>query len=37
MLSYKFQNEASEDNYEETYEESNKLSNYLKFNEDDDY
>ncbi len=37
MLSYKFQNEDSEDNYEETYEESNRLGNYLKFNEDDDY
>ena len=37
MLSYKFQNEDSEDNYEETYVESNKLGNYLKFNEDDDY
>ncbi|MCD2258842.1 agmatinase [Psychroserpens luteolus] len=37
MLSYKFQNEDSEDNYEETYDESNILGNYLKFKEEDDY
>jgi len=37
MLSYKFQNDESEDNYEDTYKESNRLGNYLKFNEDDEY
>ncbi|WP_298757885.1 agmatinase [uncultured Psychroserpens sp.] len=37
MLCYKFQNEDSKDNYEETYDESNILGNYLKFKEEDDY
>ena len=37
MLSYKFQDEEQEDSYDETYEESNRLGNYLKFNEDDEY
>ena len=37
MLSYKFQDEEPEDAYEETYEESNRLGSYLKFNEDDEY
>ena len=33
MLSYKFQNNESED----TYEEPNRLRNYIKFNDDDEY
>lgn len=37
MLSYKFQNQDDEDYYDDTYEESNRLGNYLKFDEDDDY
>lgn len=37
MLSYKFYNDETEDNYEETYEESNQLGNPIKFNEDDEY
>lgn len=37
MLSYKFQNEEEEENYENTYEESNRLGNYLKFDEDVEY
>jgi len=37
MLSYKFQDEGLEDNYEDTYEEPNRLSNYMKFNEEDEY
>jgi len=37
MLSYKFQNDESEDNYEDTFKESNRLGNYLKFNKDDEY
>ena len=37
MLSYKFYNDESIDNYEETYEESNRLGNPIKFNEDDEY
>lgn len=37
MLSYKFKNEDEEENYEDTYEESNRLGNYLKFDEDVEY
>jgi agmatinase len=37
MLSYKFKNEDEEENYEDTYEESNLLGNYLKFDEDVEY
>ena len=37
MLSYKFQNNESEDTYEDTYEEPNRLRNYIKFNDDDEY
>lgn len=37
MLSYKFQEEESEENYEDVYEEQNRLSNYMKFNEEDEY
>ncbi|MBT8266439.1 MAG: agmatinase [Bacteroidia bacterium] len=37
MLSYKFQNEDDEENYDDTYEESNRVGNYSKFDEDDDY
>ena len=37
MLSYKFQNNESEDTYEDTYEEPNRLRNYMKFNDDDEY
>ncbi|WP_299115803.1 agmatinase [uncultured Winogradskyella sp.] len=37
MLSYKFQNQDEEENYDDTYEESNRLGNYLKFDEDDNY
>ncbi|WP_299272520.1 agmatinase [uncultured Psychroserpens sp.] len=37
MLSYKFQNEDAEENYNDTYEESNRLGNYKKFDEDEDY
>ena len=37
MLSYKFQNEETEDHYEDTYNESNRLRNYVKFNEEDEY
>ncbi|WP_460218518.1 agmatinase [Psychroserpens sp. MEBiC05023] len=37
MLSYKFQNEDEEEDYDDTYEESNRLGNYLKFEEDDNY
>ena len=37
MLSYKFQDDVLEDDFQETYEESIRLGNYLKFNEDDDY
>jgi len=36
-LSYKFQNNESEDTYEDTYEEPNRLRNYIKFNDDDEY
>ena len=37
MLSYKFQNEDVEVNYDDTFEEeSNRLSNYLKFEEEDE-
>ncbi|NAS30357.1 agmatinase [Flavobacteriaceae bacterium R38] len=36
MLSYKFSNEEVEDNYEDTYEASNHLGNYIKFNEEDE-
>jgi agmatinase len=37
MLSYKFKSEDEEENYEDTYEESNRLGNYLKFDEDVEY
>lgn len=37
MLSYKFDNGEEEDNYDDTYEESNRLENYLKVDEDEDY
>lgn len=38
MLSYKFQDKEDEDIYENTYQESNQLGSFLKFNdEDDDY
>ncbi len=37
MLSYKFQNESPEADYEENFEEPNRLGNYIKFNEDDEY
>ena len=36
MLSYKFSNDEVEDNYEDTYEASNHLGNYMKFNEEDE-
>ncbi len=35
MLSYKFHNEGSENNYEDTYEDSNRLGNYIKFKDED--
>ena len=35
MLSYKFHNEGSENNYEDAYEDSNRLGNYLKFKDED--
>jgi agmatinase len=37
MLSYKFKSEDEEENYEDTYDESNRLGNYLKFDEDVEY
>ena len=38
MLSYKFQNRGDdEDYYNDGYEESNRLGNYLKFEEDEDF
>jgi agmatinase len=37
MLSYKFQNNDSEENYDDTHKEENRLSNYMKFNEEDEY
>ncbi len=37
MLSYKFEDSNNEETYEDTYKEPNRLSNYIKFNEDDDY
>ncbi|WKK64544.1 agmatinase [Lutimonas zeaxanthinifaciens] len=36
MLSYKFLNDEPEENYEDNYEEQNRLSNYMKFNEEED-
>ncbi|GAB5472255.1 MAG: agmatinase [Maribacter sp.] len=36
MLSYKFHTEASESNYEDTYDDSNRLGNYIKFKEEDE-
>jgi len=35
MLSYKFHSEGPESNYEDTYEESNRLGNYIKFKDED--
>ncbi|TMM57867.1 agmatinase [Maribacter algarum] len=35
MLSYKFHNEGSTINYEDTYEDSNRLGNYIKFKDED--
>ncbi len=35
MLSYKFHNEGSENNYEDAYEDSNRLGNYIKFKDED--
>ncbi len=35
MLSYKFHNEGSENNYEDTYEDLNRLGNYIKFKDED--
>ena len=35
MLSYKFHNEGSENNYEDAYEDSNRLENYIKFKDED--
>ena len=37
MLSYKFQYQVEGEGYEDTYEESNRLGNYLKFKENEDY
>lgn len=37
MLSYKFQDQDDEEYFDETYEESNRLGNYLKFDEDAEY
>ena len=37
MLSYKFQYQVEGEDYEDTYEESNRLGNYLKFKENEDY
>ena len=37
MLSYKFQNQDDEEYYDDTYEESNRLGNYLKYDEGEDY
>jgi agmatinase len=36
MLSYKFLNDEPEENYEDNYEEQNRLSNYMQFNEEED-
>ena len=35
MLSYKFYNEEADSNYEDTHEESNRLGNYIKFEDED--
>ncbi len=37
MLSYKFYNQETEDNYDDTYEEPNRINNHKKFNEEDEY
>ena len=35
MLSYKFHNKGSENNYEDAHEDSNRLGNYIKFKDED--
>ena len=37
MLSYKFQDEDTEDDYDNTYESSKQKINHSKFDEDEDY
>lgn len=37
MLTYKFQNEETEDHIEDAYNEQNKSNNHMKFNEDDEF
>lgn len=36
MLSYKFYNQETEENYEENYKELKKLGNFLKFNKNNE-
>ena len=37
MLSYKFQNEDAEDDYDNAYDNYKQKNNTSKFNEDDEY
>ena len=37
MLSYKFQNEGTDDDYDNAYESSKHKINHSKFDEDDEY